>query len=265
MENIQNEQDLINSFDKSAKEYDDITSTFGHEIGQYLKTKILSMELPSAINKLELLDLGGGTGKFSIILSKMGYNVTLVDISERSLEIAKSNFLKEKLSIKTINASGEKLPIDNDTFDIIVMIGCVISYTPNPEKLLQECKRILKKNGILIFDFSNTFGWANEIHDLKLRLESIESTEKLIQMGNWDYPMRLFNYKFMEKLVLKNNFKIKSKYGCINATTSLPLKIRYSKEFDQNLLERYKIKEFELSKDKECYGTSWECIIVAIK
>ena len=265
MELFQQEHSLIDSFNKLAEIYDDTTDDFSHEIIHYIHTQNMANEFPPPGKDINLLDLGGGTGKYSIILSKMGYNVTLADISDQSLEIARINIEKENLNIKILNSSGENLPIENEAYDIIVMIGGVINYTPNPEKLIQECKRVLKKGGILYFDFMNTMGWGNEIPEYKFRLEIIEAKTKLIQMDDWDYPARLFNCKYMEEIIKNTGLKIKSKYGLLNAVTSLPLNIRYGKEYDEETLKRYKKKELELSRDNECYGTSWSCIIAAIK
>ena len=263
--NSRNDQALTNSFNKIADIYDDITNDFTHKIIHYIHTQTIVNELPPPSKSINLLDLGGGTGNYSIILSKMGYNVTLLDISNKSLEIARKNIEKENLLVAIINSSGENLPIKNETFNIVFMIGGVINYTPNPEKLLRECKRILTKDGILYFDFMNTIGWGNEMLEYNSRLEIIESNTKLIQMEDWDYPVQLFNYKFMEKIIENNGFKIKSKYGLLNVTTSLPLSFRYGKEYNDGILERYKRIELEFSRDKECYGTSSSCIIVAKK
>jgi hypothetical protein len=84
-------------------------------------------------------------------------------------------------------------------------------------------------------------------------------------MDDWDYPVRLFNYKHMEELVKENGLKIKSKYGLVNITTSLPMELRYGNEYDKEILEEYKKLELDLSRDKECYGTSWSCSIIAWK
>jgi ubiquinone/menaquinone biosynthesis C-methylase UbiE len=265
MEIYQSGEELIISFNKLANIYDEATNDFSHKIMDYINIQNLTNELPAPDKTLTLLDLGGGTGKYSVMFAKRGYKVTLVDISNESLKVAENKFKKENLSISIVSASGEKLPMENESFDIIVMLGGVISYTPDPDKLLKECKRILKKDGIVYFDFLNTFGWCNEINDIKFRLGILEGKEKLIKMNDWDYPARIFNYKFMEEQVRNNGFKIKSKYGLINITTSLPLETRYGNEYDEGLLERYKIKELELSRDKECYGTSWSCTIVAKK
>ena len=265
MATTQNEHELMNSFDKLANWYDDVTNDFTHEIIHYIHIQNMAIEIPLPNNEIKLLDLGGGTGKYSLLFSKLGYSVTLVDISMESLKIAEKKFSENKLDIKIINTSGEKLPLENDIFDIIVMTGGVINYSPNYKELLQECKRVLKKNGILYFDFMNSIGWCNEIPNANSRLEVIEAEEKLIQMGDWDYPARLFNCNFLEEMVIENGFKIKSKYGLINITTSLPLDIRYSKNYEKDVLERFKKVELEVSRNKECYGTSWSCIIIALK
>jgi ubiquinone/menaquinone biosynthesis C-methylase UbiE len=209
MEQYQNNDGLINSFNKLADIYDEATNDFAHKIIEYINIQNLTMELPPPSNKLTLLDLGGGTGKYSLMFSKLGYNVTLVDISDKSLKVAENKFKHEKIKIPIINTSGESIPIKDESFDIIIMLGGVINYTPSPNKLLKECKRLLKNGGILYFDFLNSIGWCNEVNDPEFRLGIVESNEKIIKMDDWDYPVRLFNYKYMEKLVKENGLKIK--------------------------------------------------------
>jgi ubiquinone/menaquinone biosynthesis C-methylase UbiE len=225
----------------------------------------IKQELPKPDKALKLLDLGGGTGKYSLLLSKLGYNVTLADISNESLKVAQEKFKKENVSVSIINISGEELSFEDDYFDIIIMLGGVINYTPSYNKLLKECKRVLKQKGILYFDFINNNGWCNETLDTKFRIEIAETNEKIIKMGDWDYPMRTFNYKHMEKVLENHGLKIKSKYGLINLSTSLPLGVRYGKEYDKEILEKYKKIELKISREKECYGTSWSCSIIAVK
>ena len=265
MEKTQDQESLINSFDKLASTYCEETDTFSHKLMEYIDKENLLMELPLPNNKIKLLDLGGGIGKYSAYFSELGYKTTLVDISNESLKIAKENFLQEKLEIEIINASGEDLPLNDNSFDIIVMIGTVISYSPNPKKLLKECYRVLKHGGIIFFDFLNNNCFRSYLNDAELRLSILEEDEKLTQMGPEDYPVRSFNRKYMENIVNTEKFKIKSKYGKLNVTTSLPLDFRWSKNYNHELLERYKKIELNLSRDPECYGTSLYCCIIAIK
>jgi ubiquinone/menaquinone biosynthesis C-methylase UbiE len=265
MEYEQNSNDLIKSFNKIANIYDNETDDFSHKIVEYINMENIKQELPKPDKTLKLLDLGGGTGKYSLLLSKLGYNVTLVDISNESLKVAKEKFKQENISIPIINISGEELSFEDDYFDIIIMLGGVINYTPDYNKLLKECKRVLKQNGVLYFDFINNNGWCNETFDPRFRIEIAETNEKTIKMDDWDYPMRIFNYKYMEEVLERNGLKVRSKYGLINLSTSLPLDIRYGKEYDKEILERYKRLELKISREKECYGTSWSCSIIVIK
>jgi ubiquinone/menaquinone biosynthesis C-methylase UbiE len=262
MENIQTNESLVKSFNNLAEKYDGITNDFTNNLMEYITRENLIKELPEPNEKLKILDMGGGTGKYSLFLSKLGYNVTLLDISDESLNIAKNKLAKENININVINVSGENTPFGENEFDIIIMTGGVINYTPNPLKLLSECKRILKNDGILYFDFTNTIGWANEMRDVNFRLELLLAKEKLVQMPDWDYPERVFNYKHMEEMVGNEGFKIINKYGITNLITSLPFEIKF-RNADGELLEKYKKVELELSRDKECYGTSCLCGIFA--
>jgi ubiquinone/menaquinone biosynthesis C-methylase UbiE len=262
MESTQTEESLAKSFNNLAEQYDGITDDFTNNVMEYITQENLMKELPIPSEKLKILDLGGGTGKYSLFLSKLGYTVTLLDISDKSLNIAKNKFIKENININIINAFGENTPFNKNEFDIIIMTGGVINYTPNPLKLLSECKRIIKNDGILYFDFTNTIGWANEMRDANFRLELLLSEEKLVQMPDWDYPERVFNYKYMEEMVENEGFKIINKYGITNLITSLPFEVKF-KNVDEELLESYKKIELELSRNKECYGTSCLCGIFA--
>jgi ubiquinone/menaquinone biosynthesis C-methylase UbiE len=264
MEISQTNDKLIKSFNNLAVQYDDITSDFTNKIMEYITCENLKRNLPEPNKSIKLLDLGGGTGKYSLFLSKLGYNVTLLDISDESLKIAKNKFIKDDENIDIVNASGENIPVNDSEYDVITMIGGVINYTPEPLKLLSECKRVLKNDGMLYFDFTNTIGWANEMRDAKFRLDIIESKEKLIQMSDWDYPVRLFNFNYMEELIKRKGLKIINKYGITNLITSLPFEIKFKKS-EKEILERYKKIELEISRNKECYGTSCMCGIFAKK
>lgn len=260
----QNCNDLEKSFEKIAEQYDEETSTFHHEISFYLTTQNILHELPKDRN-LKILDSGGGTGKFTLYLNKLGYKVQLTDISLKSIEIAKEKAKIENIDISTQVCNSEDTPFPNDSFDFVMMNGGVISYTPNPIKLIKESYRILKPNGILWFDFLNSLGWAIETPEINFKTKLALEKEKLIQMPDWDYPARVMSLDYIKQLLEQNNFKIKSRYGLVLLSNSLSLDKRYSKEYDQELLEKYKKIELELSRRNDCVGASWSCSICAIK
>lgn len=262
---VQNNELLINSFNKEAHKYDNDTSDFGNKIVDYVNLENIKENLPPPDKNIALLDLGGGTGKYSLIFSKLGYKTTLVDISGEMLRVAEQKFKQENVSVSIFNTSGEELPFNDGCFNVIIMIGGVMSYTPNPHKLLMECKRVLKIDGIMYFDFLNTFGFCNEVGEINFRIEIAEAKEKLIQMSDWDYPVHLFNYKCIEEMIIKNKFKITKKYGTLVLSTSLPLDVRCGNDYDKNLFERYKKIELELSRNENYFGMASLCSICVVK
>lgn len=250
---------LEKSFNKEALSYDQETNTFHHKISEYVLFKNLENEIVK-LNKPMILDAGCGTGKIAIKLLKKGFNVILLDLSSESLKIAKNKIESENITTKYYKSSCEDTAFENETFDFIMLNGAVISYTPNPEKLLIEMNRILKKDGVLWFDFFNSAGWAIEITDLEYKCDIAKSDNKLIQMPDWEYPARVMSLNYMRDLVKKNGFKIKSEYGLINLSHSLSLDIRYSNIVEEHIIKKYQQMELEFSTDKEKIGLAWSCM-----
>jgi len=255
---------LKESFDKIAKLYDEETNTFHHKIRSYVTIENILLELPKNKN-IKILDSGGGTGKYSIYFKKLGYDVILSDISPQSLEIARKKAINENIKITTEVCDSENKSFPDKNFYFVMMNGGVISYTPNPEKLLKEACRILKPNGLLWFDFLNSLGWAIETTDPEFKTELALEEDRLIQLPDWDYPARVMSLDKVKKLLKAKNFRVKSQYGLVLLSNSLSLDKRYSKEYDQDILEKYQKIELELSRRPDCVGSSWSCSICAIK
>lgn len=258
------EKELSESFDKEANDYDINTNTFHHLISEYVIYNNLEEELKN-YKQPRILDAGCGTGKFAIKLLKKNYNVDLLDISEKSLSIAKNKLIKEKLKTNTYFGSCENTPFVDKSYDFVMLNGAVISYTPNPIALLQEINRILSSEGVIWFDFFNTVGWAIEITDIKYKSEVAEAENKLIQMPDWDYPARVMSINYVRKILKDNNFNIINEFGLINLSHSINLDERYSNNIDKTIVDKYKNIELQLSKNKEMIGSAWSCIICAKK
>ncbi len=102
--------------------------------------------------KLKILDVGGGTGFYSFWLKKLGHQVHLIDPVERNLELARTQQKKKSKLDSIILADACNLPFENNTFDMVLMLGPLYHLTLKKERLmaLKEVKRILNKNGKVI-------------------------------------------------------------------------------------------------------------------
>jgi 2-polyprenyl-3-methyl-5-hydroxy-6-metoxy-1,4-benzoquinol methylase len=70
---------------------------------------------------LKILDVGCGTGRHSIELSKRGYSVTGIDLSETQLEKAREKAEINNLEIDFLRHDARNLPFV-DRFDVAVML-----------------------------------------------------------------------------------------------------------------------------------------------
>ena len=93
----------------------------------------------------KILDLDSGTCMFTRILKNKGFNITPVDIKNRS-------YYED---ITPIIYDGKKLPFKNDSFDMCMLIA-VLHHTQNPEIVLKEAMRVSKKIILLEDIYTNT-------------------------------------------------------------------------------------------------------------
>lgn len=98
--------------------------------------------------EIKLLDLGAGTGRYSIPLAEEGYDVTAVELVKHNL-----GRLKQKSNlVKAYQGNAMKLSrFTDDTFDVTLLFGPMYHLHSEEEKLnaLSEAKRVTKPGGIL--------------------------------------------------------------------------------------------------------------------
>lgn len=120
---------------------------------------IIKLFEKSGVTPKNILDVACGTGNISIPLSKAGYNVCGVDISENMLSIAENKARTHRQNIKFIKQDIRELNI-NSTFDAIICACDGINYILKDEDLYKTfygLYRVLKDDGIFIFDISSYY------------------------------------------------------------------------------------------------------------
>lgn len=97
------------------------------------------------------LELGAGTGFFSLNLKLAGVldEVHVTDLSPGMVQAAQENARRLGFEVEGRVADAERLPYDDDTFDIVVG-HAVIHHIPEVEGALREMVRVLKPGGRLV-------------------------------------------------------------------------------------------------------------------
>jgi 2-polyprenyl-3-methyl-5-hydroxy-6-metoxy-1,4-benzoquinol methylase len=105
-----------------------------------------------------ILDIACGTGRHSIELTKRGYKVTGIDLSDSLLNRAKEKASGQNLNIDFQKHDARNLPFSNE-FDLAIMIcegAFPLMETDEMNYLiLQNASKSLKNNGKLIFTTLN--------------------------------------------------------------------------------------------------------------
>lgn len=107
---------------------------------------------------LKIIDIGCGTGRHAIELSKRDYSITGIDLSESLLEKAREKAKQKGLQIDFLKHDARNLPFDKK-FDVAIMM-CEGSF-PLMEtdemnyEILKNVSQSLKKNAKFIFTTLN--------------------------------------------------------------------------------------------------------------
>jgi SAM-dependent methyltransferase len=105
----------------------------------------------------KILDLACGNGRHSIQLSKLGFKVTGLDLSETLLNIAKNNAISNNLNIDFVLGDMRHLNFENE-FDMVVNLFTSFGYFSSDEenlKVIHNIHKALKPNGRFFIDYLN--------------------------------------------------------------------------------------------------------------
>lgn len=104
---------------------------------EYLVEKTINYSKKMFDSKLDILDLGTGSGAISIALGKkLDSNVTGVDISDKALEVAKNNALQNNININFIKS--DMLENVTGKYDIVISNP---PYIDSEEKIMDSVKK----------------------------------------------------------------------------------------------------------------------------
>ncbi len=105
----------------------------------------------------QVIEIGPGTARFTIPLTKMGNHMTLVDISSGMLATAKEN-IEAAGTIANVDDFVEgsiyDLPFEDGTFDHAFSLN-VFNHLEHPGEALNQMARVIKPGSTLLFNYAN--------------------------------------------------------------------------------------------------------------
>ncbi|MBW1296330.1 class I SAM-dependent methyltransferase [Aquimarina litoralis] len=123
----------------------------GMGVFEFERIKSLIEKYISSQN-LKIIDVGGGTGKYSEWLAKKGHQVYMVEPVLKHIQIAKNraNKLKNKFCVQL--GESKKLKFQNNFADLIILNGPLYHLQKKEDRdlTIKEAKRVLKNDGIIL-------------------------------------------------------------------------------------------------------------------
>ena len=216
-------------FSSVAENYDIMNDAMS--LGMHRIWKKILVELAAISEKDVILDIASGTGDIAKLISKEypHTEIYMTDINIDMLAEGRDRSINESFykNCHFCQLSGETMPFDDETFDVIT-IGFGLRNFTNKEAGLKEMRRCLKKDGrLLILEFSKpTNPIFSKIYDwysfnilpklgsvLANDSESYQYLAESIRM----HP----DQELLKTMVLESGFKKCKFYNLLNGVVSI--------------------------------------------
>jgi len=140
----------------------------------------------------KLIDIGAGTGEYSIHYANKGYSVTAVELADNNISVFK-NKLTPDLDVNLTQGNACDLSMFSDnTFDIVLLLGPLyhISDLSERKKCINEARRVCKQEGIIFVAYISS--------DMVILTETFLYNSDYLKNGDYDKKtFALENFPFV--------------------------------------------------------------------
>ncbi len=150
--------------------------------------------------QFKILDIGAGTGRYSVALAEEGFDVTAVELVKYNLGILK----QKNSSVKAMQGNALNLKkLANDTYDLTLLFGPMYHLFGFDDKLkaLNEAKRVTKPGGIILVAYCmNEYSVLTYAFKEKHILECVEQNRFTEDFHTLSTRENLYDYVRLEDI-----------------------------------------------------------------
>jgi ubiquinone/menaquinone biosynthesis C-methylase UbiE len=133
-------------FNRIAARYDDWYRTRTGEYVDRTEKRLIFSMMRSRGGRA--LDLGCGTGNYTLELKRRGFDVIGLDASEGMLKVARAK------GLHCIEGDAYSLPFADGSFDLVLSVT-MFEFIREPERVLEEVHRVLRPGGEVVIGTMN--------------------------------------------------------------------------------------------------------------
>ena len=149
---------------------------------------------------LRVLEVGAGSGRDGLLLAGRGARVVALDYSLPSLRLIRGQAV-EGGSVAVCCGDAFALPFADGTFDVVFHQG-LLEHFRNPDDLIAENARVLKRGGHLLVDVPQRWHYYTAIKHVLIALRR--------WFAGWE---REYSVGELEGMLRRHSFSIVSSYG----------------------------------------------------
>ncbi|NVK54111.1 MAG: bifunctional 2-polyprenyl-6-hydroxyphenol methylase/3-demethylubiquinol 3-O-methyltransferase UbiG [Alteromonadaceae bacterium] len=140
-------------------------------------------EQANCLTGLRILDVGCGGGLISESLAKRGAQVTGIDASATSIEVAKRHAEQSQLCIHYRHCLADELLANKQTFDVVINAE-VVEHVPDQSALIEQCAKLVDKQGMLVLATLN-----RTVKSWIIAILGAEYVMRYLPVGTHDWTM----------------------------------------------------------------------------
>jgi len=248
-------------WDERANRYDAWYETFQGAVEHQVDWELLRTYLPQN-RDVNILDAAGGTGRITLPLAKMGYSVTLCDISPAMLNVARQKLRREGVldKVEILECDVCKLRFADESFDFVLCWDGGIEAA-------KELIRVTRKGGRVSIFLVNK--WAAAIggfgKDPTSALALIESAPSYVEDDGERY--RAVSAEEARELFEAGGIRVMDIYTVCGwmDVLRIPQEVQRSHNWDEKLFSQAVEMVLRLAKEPSVRGMSRHLVLYGEK
>ncbi len=220
----------------------------------------------------QVLDAGGGTGRWTVVLARMGYEVTLTDVSQGMLDVARAKIEAAGLAgqvtilrqdIRDMSA------LAADSFDLVLAEGDPVSYCEDHAAAIRELARVARVGAHVIVSADSRVVVLFNLNEL-----DFDTTEVALRTGQmkWRgeedaivYPVHAFTIPELAGLFEANGLRVVRVLGKSVFFSRLEPEVRDKILADEELTRRLVELECRYGDDPGWAGSGGHIEVTGVK